>query len=367
MSGWNMKINKKHKIVLITVIILLVIIGIYFVINSHRKNIISFMTSIQMIEEYINSNKDVLLTAGIIYEGKKYIITFNANGRSLDDNSYIYEIGSVTKTFTISLLCKEVNDGKLSLDDTIAKYIPLDTNRYFPTIRQLATHTAGYGNYPLSLYVRQIILLLSSRDRDNPFLGYGHSKLLRDISGKRLSNKNYKWNYSNFGISVLGYILGKTYGSDYKTVMEDFIRQTLGLENTTFDNRSDDFNAYWEWNNDDAYLAAGGLKSNVSDMLRYAEIKMNNELPYLRISKTPDDTINASGNYNSGLAWLIDRENGIIWHNGGTSSFNSFLGFDDNTAVIILANVRQQQYINATTIGMKILEELQEGHIDIIK
>jgi CubicO group peptidase (beta-lactamase class C family) len=359
-----MKTTRKQKMILVT-ILLLVSISVYFAINNHRKNIISSMASIQMIDEYIAGNKDIILTVGIIYEGKKYILTFNTNGRLIDDKSYIYEIGSVTKTFTISLLCKAINDGKLSLDDTIAKYMPLDTNRHFPTIRQLATHTAGYGNYPLGLYVKQIIL--SPFVRDNPFLGYGPSKFMRDISEKELSNKKYKWNYSNFGVSILGYILGKTYGSDYKIVMENFIRQTLELENTTFDNRSDDFNTYWEWNNDDAYLAAGGLKSNASDMLRYAEIQMNNELPYLRISKTPDDTINVNGNYNSGLVWLIDRENGIIWHNGGTSSFNSFLGFVENIAVILLSNIQETEYINATTIGLKIIKELQEGCIDIIR
>jgi CubicO group peptidase (beta-lactamase class C family) len=322
------------------------------------------MTSTQMIDEYTNNNKDVILTVGIIYEGRKYAIVFNKDGRFFDDKSYIYEIGSITKTFTISLLCKALNDEKISLDDTITKYMPLDTDRYFPTIRQLATHTAGYGNYPLNLYAKLIIFFLTSKD--NPFLGYSNGELMRDVSKKKLSNKKYKWNYSNFGISVLGYILGKTYGSDYKIIMEDFIRQTLGLEYTAFDNMSDDFNAYWEWNNDDAYLAAGGLKSNVSDMLRYAEIQMNNELPYLRISKTPDNTINVYANYNSGLAWLIDRESGIIWHNGETSSFNSFLGFDDNIAVIVLSNIQKTEHINATTIGMKIIKELKEGYSDII-
>jgi CubicO group peptidase (beta-lactamase class C family) len=366
MYGWlKMKRTGKHKIILAVIITLLIIIGVHFIINSRKKKIISSMTSIQMIDEYSNNNKDIILTAGIIYEGKKYILTFNTNGRFLGDKLYIYEIGSVTKTFTISLLCKAINDGKISLDDTITKYMPLDTDRHFPAIRQLATHTAGYGNYPLNLYVRQIILLLTGKD--NPFLGYGYSELMRDISRKKLANEKYEWNYSNFGISALGYILGKIYGGDYKTAMEDFIGQTLGLEYTTFDGKDGDFTDYWEWNKDDAYLTAGGLKSNISDMLNYAEIQMNNELPYLHMSKIPDNTISINGAYSSGLAWLIDKENGIVWHNGGTSSFNSFLGFDDNIAVIILANVQQQQYINATTIGMKIIKELAEGTIDIIR
>ena len=360
-----MKRTNKRKIITAIIIAIFAVIGICFIAANYRKNIVSSMSSVQMIDAYINDNKEVILTAGIIYEGRQYITTFNTGGRFLTDKSYIYEIGSITKTFTISLLCKAINDGKISLDDTITEYIPLNTNGHFPTIRQLATHTAGYGNYPLNLYVRQITLLLSGKD--NPFLGYNHRKLINDLSRKKLSNKEYKWSYSNFGISVLGYILSGLYEKDYKTAMEDFIGQTLALEYTTFDTRSRDFNAYWEWNKDDVYLAAGGLKSNITDMLRYAEIQMNNELPYLQISKISDPAVNINGNYSSGLSWIIDRENGIVWHNGGTSSFNSFMGFDDKIAVILLSNIQEQQYINATTIGMKIMKELQEGHTAIIK
>ncbi|MDR2447587.1 MAG: beta-lactamase family protein [Treponema sp.] len=309
------------------------------------------MASTQMIDEYTN-NKGAILTAGVIYEGRKYAIAFNKDGRFFDDKSYIYEIGSITKTFTISLLCKAINDGKISLEDTIKKHMPLDTDRHFPTIRQLATHTAGYGNYPLNLYAKQIILLLTGKD--NPFLGYSHSELIRDMAKKKLSDKKYKWNYSNFGISALGYILGEAYENGYKTAMEDFIRRTLGLEYTTFDSKSGDFEDYWEWDKDDAYLAAGGLKSNISDMLRYAEIQMNNKLPYLRLSKIPYNAISINGNYSSGLAWLIDRENGIVWHNGGTSSFNSFIGFDDKIAVIILSNIPE----GYAQLGPKIFENL---------
>jgi CubicO group peptidase (beta-lactamase class C family) len=319
-----------------------------------------------MIDAYTRDNKDILLTIGIIHEGEKYVITFNKDGHFLTDKLYIYEIGSITKTFTVALLCKAVDEGRISLNDTIARYILLDKGRYFPTIRQLATHTAGYGNYPLNLYFRQIVLLLSG-NKDNPFLGYSNNKLINDISKKKLSNKKNTWKYSNFGMSALGYILGSIYENGYKSTMEDFIKQTLYLENTIFAITSNDFNIYWNWKNDDAYLAAGGLKSNISDMLKYAEIQMNNELPYLHMSKTADDTIIINGNYSSGLAWLIDRENNIIWHNGGTSSFNSFLGFDDTIAVIVLSNIQEQQYINATTIGMKIMKELKEGNIGIIK
>jgi CubicO group peptidase (beta-lactamase class C family) len=357
--------RKKWKIVFALFLVLAAIVGIYTGINNRRKNAVASMNSLQMIGEYTGNNKNLLMTVGVIYEGERHIIIFAENGRVPDSEIYTYEIGSITKTFTISLLCKALNEGKISLDEPIAEYLPLNKKSYFPTIGQLATHTAGYGNYPLSLYFREIVFLISGKD--NPFLGYSNEKLLADVSRKKLSDKKYGWNYSNFGISVVGYVLGQIYGKGYKPAMENFISQDLGLNNTTFDGDSGDFDTWWVWNSDDAYLSAGGLKSNIQDMLRYAEIQMGNDFPYLGISKSTDNGIVVNDHYRSGLAWIIDRTNNVIWHNGGTSSFNSFIGFDSETAVIVLSNVQDQPFINATSIGMKIIGELQEKNTTILR
>ena len=93
---------------------------------------------------------------------------------------------------------------------------------------------------------------------------------------------------------------------------------------------------------------------------------MGNDFPYLDTSKNTDNGIVVNDHYRSGLAWIIDRTNNVIWHNGGTSSFNSFIGFDTETAVIVLSNVQDQPYINATSIGMKIIGELREKNTTII-
>lgn len=58
-----------------------------------------------------------------------------------------------------------------------------------------------------------------------------------------------------------------------------------------------------------------------------------------------------------GMSWIIDKENGIVWHNGGTGNYNSYLGFHSETgmAVVILSNLSPKYRIPATMLGVKIL------------
>ncbi len=61
-----------------------------------------------------------------------------------------------------------------------------------------------------------------------------------------------------------------------------------------------------------------------------------------------------------GMAWIIDNKNGIIWHNGGTGDYNSYIGFQPKTktAVVVLSNLPPNYRIPATVLGVKLLLEL---------
>jgi len=82
-----------------------------------------------------DKNSDVKLTIGTYVDGKKSIKVFDVTGE-IPNKDYIYEIGSVTKTFTSSLFAKLVHEGKMSLDDSIDKYLDgLDNGKYYPTLK----------------------------------------------------------------------------------------------------------------------------------------------------------------------------------------------------------------------------------------
>jgi CubicO group peptidase (beta-lactamase class C family) len=63
-----------------------------------------------------------------------------------------------------------------------------------------------------------------------------------------------------------------------------------------------------------------------------------------------------------GAGWIIDRENDIIWHNGGTGDYNSYIGFDkeNQIGVVILSNLPPNYRIPATIMGIKMLTSLQK-------
>ena len=61
------------------------------------------------------------------------------------------------------------------------------------------------------------------------------------------------------------------------------------------------------------------------------------------------------------MAWIIDKENNIIWHNGGTDDYNCYMGFnvETQTGVVILSNLSPSYRIPATVLGVKLLKEIQ--------
>jgi len=105
------------------------------------------------VKEFIKNKEHLKLTIAFISNDETTIKTYNSLGEINSPQTYIYEIGSITKTFTTSLLAKYVAEGKMSLDDSIAKYIEgLPAEQYYPNLRRLATHTAGYSPFlPLNI------------------------------------------------------------------------------------------------------------------------------------------------------------------------------------------------------------------------
>ena len=105
-----------------------------------------------LIEKECRGRKHIKLTIGTLVDGKKNIQVFGDTGE-IPNEDYTYEIGSITKTFTTSLLGKYLHESKMSLEDSISKYVEgLDENNYYPTLKRLATHTSGYGYFPATLW-----------------------------------------------------------------------------------------------------------------------------------------------------------------------------------------------------------------------
>lgn len=365
----KIKPAKKMILKVILIIFLLAVVGIggIGIYGSYKINQLTDMTFEDMLAYTTKDNKNAVITVGIIQNNKLDYKVYGENGIQLPHEKHIYEIGSVTKTFTTSLLCKAISEGKVSLDDHIDKYLNLDKKNYYPAIRRIVTHTSGYRGYYF-----ETPMISNFLNNENSFNQISQDMFLKRIGKIDLCDSDYSFKYSNFGMAVLGIVLEQIYGKDYTSLMNAYISDDLGLINTKISDGSGDLDSYWKWSKSDAYIPAGALLSDITDMMQYVKIHMDEKPDYLAMAHKVLAEVNATtAGYGKmgirmdavGAGWMIDHENNIIWHNGGTGDYNSYIGFDkkNQIGVVILSNLPPNYRIPATVMGVEILTSLQKN------
>jgi CubicO group peptidase (beta-lactamase class C family) len=272
--------------------------------------------TVNLIKKAIKDKKYIKLNIGIMVDNQIVIKTFGENGE-IDYENNIYEIGSITKTFTTSLLAKYIAQNQIRLDDSINTYIPaLDPDKYYPSLKRIATHTAGYSAvYPLNLWEfaglgKDMLFGKGKTKQENPF-NMDFNEMLRLIEKSKIKDKDYKWNYSNFGICLLGYVVGSVSDNGYWNAMTEFLTNELELKNTylgtvnnknlTGFNSKDEDCGNWQWDKEGIAVSFGGLSSTAEDMLTYASAHMYEEKDYLSLCHKKYAV--GSKEYDMGLAW----------------------------------------------------------------
>ena len=308
---------------------------------------------------------DARITVGIIKDGQASFTVYGENGQILPEENHTYEIGSLTKTITAAMISKAITEGRIRLNDTIDAYLPLPEGKSYPTIADLLTHTSGYSPYYFE--TPMIGNFFAGR---NSFCGISRDMVLTKAKRLDMNRESYGFTYSNFGYAVLGLVLEAVYDQDYTVLLNDYVQNGLGMASTKISERDGDLGNYWDWQENDAYLSAGAVTSNIIDMLRYAQMQLNADSAFaqshesLKVINASSESYQMMGIHMDeiGLAWIIDRENGIVWHNGGTGHYNSYLGFspETGTAVVILSNLSPNDRIPATVLGIKLLQELSQ-------
>lgn len=320
----------------------------------------------QSLEYTTKNNPDAVITVGIIKDGQASYKVYGQNGAELASEPHVYEIGSLTKTFTAALAAKAVKEGKIALDESIDRYLNLPSGKKYPTIEELLTHTSGYNGYYFE--APMIFNFLIGR---NDFCGVSRAAVLKRAGKITLDKNEYAFDYSNYGFAVLGLVLEAVYDENYASLLNDFVRNELHLENTGISDGEGDLANYWAWEDGDAYIPAGAITSDITDMLSYAGLLLSGD-GSLSECVTPLKRIDAAsesyralgiGMDSIGMAWIIDEQGGITWHNGGTGNFNSYLGFDreSGVAVIVLSNLAPSYRIPATVLGVKLINELRDS------
>ncbi|MEM7602101.1 MAG: serine hydrolase domain-containing protein, partial [Verrucomicrobiota bacterium] len=204
-------------------------------------------------------------------------------GRAPIDEHSLFEIGSITKTFTGVLLADQVLRGNVKLDDPITKFLPdLTTVSEFDlssvSLVDLATHTSGFPRLPSNLE--------EGSEPDNPYAHYTNERLYKYLASFTADDfeEPGKMSYSNLGIGLLGHLLELATGKTYEELLAEVILVPLKMEETYFQRSTDAIPetangrfatghragktvSHWQI---DALGGAGAIVSSASDMLRYA-------------------------------------------------------------------------------------------------
>ena len=288
------------------------------------------------------------LAVAIIHEGEVgfYGVKRQADSTVIVSNAdSVFEIGSITKVFTSTLLSSLALEERLELEIPINEFLPFDIKdsvRF--TFAQLATHTSGLPRIPASLMFASL---------DNPYKDYDEERLETYLQTElHMQNEPGKASeYSNLGAAVLGYVLEKIDQRSYEDMLQGLIFSRYRMSNSTTDralineklvkgiNDAGEEVPNWDMA---AFVGAGGILSTVSDLSKFALAQFDTAETALALTRKPFFTIN--DNYSMGLGWsVIQTESGDTWnwHNGGTGGYTSSMIIDvkKRNGVIVLSNI----------------------------
>lgn len=328
--------------------------------KSHLDSIVE-----AAVRPYINQKGNVSLCAGVHYNGQDFYYNYGLprlDADTLPDNKLVYEIGSISKTFTGTLLAMALIQKKVSLDQPITTFLP-DSVAANPalkgiTFRHLASHTSGFPTLPSNLDMKR---------NEQPYENYDLAHLFSYLKTATPATPPGKvFAYSNFGFGLLGVLLERLYGMNYAALLSKYITGPLKLNYTGITVDAAAAQGYdgalkpvdvWDFN---SLKSAGAIKSNTADLLKYAKLQLEQGSDPLHkaIALTHQPTFD-DGNTKIGLAWFrYQHKNELIFHNGGTGGCRSFLMADtaSNTALVLLVNS-----VNfADAVGVQIVSNLKK-------
>jgi CubicO group peptidase (beta-lactamase class C family) len=333
------------------------------------------------VKPFLEKKTHVTLAVGIVTPGGKRELgfgTLNRNGRDRrPDEHTLYEIGSMTKVFTGTLLAQLVLQRKIKLDDPVQPWLPADWK--LPrrddrgiTFLHLATHTSGLPVQPPGL----VLFALLSGTADDAYAKFGPPAVARTLGMIRLPRPiGSKYEYSNLGVGLLGHALARVDGADsYETLLAKRILRPLGMGETAI-RLSEEQKKKLAPGHDDSgepasgwtfatLEACGGIRSNVRDMLRFLEAAMAKAgtplEPAFAFAQQPwrEQT---GKDAEVGLCWQRShsRRGLLLWHNGGTGGYASYMGFHPTTGigVVVLCNGNERA---VDKLGLTILEALEK-------
>ena len=289
------------------------------------------------------------------------------------DGNTLFEIGSLTKAFTATLLAAAAQGGEVRYGDPVEKFLPRSVS--VPsfqgrkiTLIDLASHTSGLPRMPSDLASSMHFVLV----QEDPYASYFPADTFRFLGGYRLKiPPGSRFEYSNLGMGLLGYALSARKTTTYDRLVSVSLCAPLGMKDTgvslTLSQQGRLARGYSalglpvrNWGFQETFAGAGALRSTAQDLIVF--VRANLELtttPLVRaLAETQAPQFKVDDALSVGMAWMISRADGfdepVLWHNGETGGYHGFLAFckKRKTGVVVLTNTAS----SVDKVGLEILK-----------
>jgi len=320
----------------------------------------------ESIRQEVDSGNSVGIVAGIVSACGQQVYAYGQpsldGGRALDQDT-VFEIGSTGKAFTGILLADQVQNDYLALSDPLDLYLPedVDTPTFDGrsiTLLDLALHTSGLPPIPSNL---------EPQDELNPYADYTFTQMYEELGSIELTRPiGSEYEYSNFGMGVLGHILELRIGWTYEEIVLHRIAEVLGMPDTRSTLTSDmqdrlatgyrGTDAFPLWDNP-TLAGAGNLRTTVRDLLTFLTANLGLQQTSLHdaMQLSHQRFFRVNQDLAVGLGWHITTQpfGDVVEAHGATGGYWCFLGFleDPQVGVVVLTNT----YNDVDPIGINLI------------
>lgn len=309
---------------------------------------------------FLSGSTGIGVAVGIYNHGERKILTY---GVAKEDS--LFEIGSITKTFTGLILSQMVTGKIVALDTPIRELLPPGTVTKPAgaeiTLLSLATHHSGMERMPDNFH---------PADPTNPYADYTEKNLYAYIGKTGVALKpDAKFAYSNVGMGLLGEALANKAGESYSELLRQDVLQPLHMDHTYIalpaaeqarflagHNANDQAVHAWDL---DAMAPAGGIRSDVRDMLKYVEAQIHPPAGKMAEAIAFEHQLRAdTDNGKIAINWMFETSAANYNHGGATGGYTSFAFFnlERDIAAVVLVNRASGL---ADSLGMRIAELLE--------
>lgn len=309
---------------------------------------------LELIKSRVDDGRATGLVLGVLdADGSTRVVSYGnpgAGAQPLGPDT-VFEIGSVTKVFTTTLLADMSQKGEVALDAPAQQYAPAGMT--LPTrsgkaitLAHLAEQNSGLPRLPTNMPLDNM---------NNPYAAYTPEQLNTFLATHQLRrDPGAEFEYSNLGIGLLGNLLANRAGQSYEDLVKARITGPLGMRSTSItltpemrarlakghagpDTPADN----WDL---PTLAGAGALRSTVSDLLKFIDANLGEPRTDLeramRLAQQPRFPI--SDNAKIGLGWItVTTKNGsFVYHDGGTGGYGALVGIDQSRGIglVLLGN-----------------------------